>query len=73
MSSYINFISKKYDKEIRECCDDKKINLEKCIKSSKNVETSCNLEIRNFKTCIMNFSNDFKKKYSFISNFEIYY
>lgn len=73
MSSYINFISKKYDKEIRECCDREKIILERCIKSNKNIEISCNIEVRNFQTCIKNFSNEFKKKYSFIRNFEIYY
>ena len=73
MPSFFHRLQNQYDKEIRECCDEKQKNLINCLNENSNDEFICLYEINLFKKCIQDYSNNFTNKYSKLTNFKIYY
>lgn len=74
MVNFFDRLQKIYDKEIRECCDEKRKLLLDCLKeNNREKEYVCKYEINSFKNCIEDYSNNFTNKYSRVTDFKIYY
>ena len=74
MVKFFRRLQKQYDKEIRECCDEKRNLLLDCLKeNNREKEYVCSYQINLFKKCIKDYSNNFTDKYSRVTNFKIYY
>ena len=73
MVNFFDRLQKLYNKEIRECCDEKKNLMLYCLKENRENEFICDNEIKSFNKCIQDYSNNFIKKYSRVANFKIYY
>ena len=64
MSNYFKVLSQEYDREIRNKCENKKCELEKCFKESFNDNFLCEIHIKNFQDCIQDFNKKFRKKHN---------
>ncbi len=56
-------LSKKYDEEIRETCDEFKKSLEDCMKRLEKIE-ECKYNHNKFLQCIKRFDENFRFKYN---------
>lgn len=74
MVNFFDRLQKQFDKEIRECCDEKRNILLNCLKeNNREKEYVCSYQINLFKKCVEDYSNNFTDKYSRVTNFKIYY
>ena len=64
MPNYFKVLSQKYDREIRNKCENKKCDLEECLKGNFNDNFLCEYYIKNFQDCVQDFNLKFKKKHS---------
>jgi len=60
---HLKLLSKKFDKEIREECDNFLLKLNSCLKMNNNDEFQCRETIIQFKSCKENFVQKFYKKF----------
>ena len=63
MVNFIQSISKKYDKEIREKCSKLELEFLECLKNNFNDEFTCENYLNNFQICIKDFDKSFREKY----------
>ena len=62
MANLLKSISKSYDQEIRNKCEEKRLLLIDCLQEHFHDEFSCQILINEFNKCINDFDKDFKKK-----------
>ena len=71
MVNYLDRLKIIYDKEIRNSCESNRQILIKCLEENFNDEFVCKNEQDCFNLCVKTYIEEFKNKYSKVTNFHI--